>query len=1157
MDRHPEQHDHTDHANSGATAPTAAQLPSTVRHFQSADELIDPRVIEQARLYENGQPPVQGDGSAVERRDFMKILGTTFAAASATAACGRVPVNHALPYVNKPDEVTVGKASYYATTCRGCAAGCGLLVKSRDGRPIKVEGNPGNPWSQGGVCAIGQGTVVELYDGDRLRQPLVGGKAATWAEFDAAAGAALAGYSSDGKGLALVTGSISGPATQALIGRFLGKYPGARHVVYDGPLGAGAIVSAHGLTHGKAAVPRYDFSKAELIVSFGADFLGTWIAPVPFAKQYAPGRKVSADKKAMSKHVQIETRLSLTGSNADDRVRILPSEQRGLVFALAAKVAAGKNLAVQVPAEAPRGDGAKFIDAWAKALAANAGKSLVVADSNDVAVQAAVNVINEALGNYGVTCTIDAPFLGMQGTATGEADLLGALEKGEVTGVVLWGVNPAYDSKQAAKWAAALPKAKASISIGTRLNETAALCKLVAAGNHALESWGDHEAVAGLAAVQQPLINPLFDTRQGEDVLLQWLGGTGADGKPLTARTFIADHWQTKVAPRADDAADLQHFWDKALNDGVVAVKVTGPAAAVKPGGPMLAQAPQPADEGAASAKAEGAVAVAADASAVAVAADVSAVALPAAASAVAAPAVAELPPVIPAKFDGAGAAKALAMPALSVGAAGKFELVLYPKVGFGGGDNANNPLLQELPDPISKATWGNYVCISPKAGKELGVLSSDVVQVTAGGVSVTLPVVLSPGLHDGAIALAVGYGRAKSVGRIAEGIGQNVYPFAAQAETPKGDVKPTGAKEDVAFSQTHHSYEHRDCVKETSLTAWQKEAAAGNEKLEDMLHDQDAADPRTTRSLWSRHQYPGYKWGMAIDLNACTGCGACIVACNIENNVPVVGKLEVFRRREMHWMRIDRYYSERKTYAKDEYDWDSTEPDLLGLADNPEVVHMPMLCQHCDNAPCETVCPVLATMHTSEGLNAQAYNRCIGTRYCANNCPYKVRRFNWFQYPTREMADKFDPDLVALALNPDLVKRSRGVMEKCSFCVQRIQEAKSAGVRDTDPTSGEHRQPHNLAEIEKAEAAGLKLQPKYIKDGEVTPACQQTCPSEAIVFGDLNQLDSKVRKAYDDPRNYSALVEVGTQPAVSYMTKVRNASRAETAEAPAAKAAE
>ncbi len=1142
-----------------AVAAPAAASSAPARRFQSVEELLGDASVEEARVYENGVPPLAGDGSAVQRRDFMKVLGVTFAAASATAACGRLPVHKALPYVDKPEELTFGKASYYATVCRGCSAGCGVLVKSREGRPIKVEGNPDNAWSQGGVCAIGQASVIGLYDGDRVRSPKIDGKDATWKEWDAKALAALAEYQGNGKGLALVTPTWSGPATGAIVRGFLAQFPGATHLAYDGPFGAGAIAQAHGLTHGKTAVPRYDFAKAEVILSFGADFLGNWIAPVAFTKAYMPGRKVSADKKSMTKHIQVETRLTLTGTNADERVRILPSQLRGLVLALAGKVTQGA-AAVQglsVPAGQVDGALAKQVEAWAKLLSGSKGKALVVADSADLAVQAAVNAINEAIGAYGSTLDLLRPFQGLAGSAGAEDALLAAAAKGEITGFVLVGSNPAYDSKHAAKWADAIKKAKVSIAVSTRADETAALCKLVAASHHSLESWGDHEVISGLAAVQQPLVTPLFDTRDPLDLLLAW---SDSSGKPQTAYAAITAYWRAAVWPRAAEPKAFQVFWDETVAKGVAAVQPIGapvlvPAAAqVKPGGPEEAAAPQPAAEPAAepvAAAGEASAVAAAEAVALPVAA--SAVALPAAASAVAlaagasdtvAPAIEIVPPKA-GQFDAAGAAKALAAPALSVGQAGKFEVVLYPKVGIGTGEHINNPFLQELPDPVSKATWGNYAAISPKAAQELGnLLSSDVVKVTSGAVSVELPVVLSPGLHDGAIALPVGFGRIESVGRIALGLGQNVYPFAALADLPKADVAATGAKDPVAFSQTHHSYEHRDAIRETSLSAWVANPLAGNKQLEPAMRDQGNSDPRVTKSIWDRHTYTGYKWGMAIDLNSCTGCGACVIACNVENNIPVVGKREVLVRREMHWMRIDRYYSEKKTYKEGEYDWDATKDDLLALAENPEVVHMPMLCQHCDNAPCETVCPVLATVHTSEGLNAQAYNRCIGTRYCANNCPYKVRRFNWFNYPVRDMADKFDGDLVALALNPDIVKRTRGVMEKCTFCVQRIQDAKSTAVQ-------KNRQPWNLAEVEKAEAEGKKLQPRTMRDsgdGELiypTPACAQTCPANAIVFGDLNDEASKVRKAYEDPRNYSALVEVGTQPAVSYMTKVRNADRA------------
>ncbi len=1126
-----------DRQNDSAPASQDLTAAPEIRHFQSVEELLGDPSIDEARIYESGKPPLVGDGSAVERRDFIKVLAGTFAAVSATAACGRLPVHKALPYVDKPEELTVGKGSYYATVCQGCPAGCGVLVKSRDGRPIKVEGNPDHPLSLGGVCAIGQGTVVGLYDGDRVRNPMIAGKDATWKDFDAKVAEALAAFGSDGKGLVLVSKAVHGPASQDIVRKFLSKFPGARHLAYEGPFGAGAIADAHGQTHGKHGVPSYDFAKAEVILSFGADFLGTWISPVAFAKAYAPGRKVAIDKKFMSKHIQVESRLTLTGSNADERVRILPSEQRQLLFALAAKLQAG----VAVPEFKVSPEQQKLVDKWAKLLRDHQGTSLVVADSADVATQVAVNVINEAVSNYNATLRIDKTLATHQGSAQAEAALVDSLNKGEVTGVILLGVNPAYDSRLASKWADGIKKAKLSLAITTRHDETAALCQLVAASHHGLEAWGDAETQSGLVSVQQPLVNPLFDTRGPLDLLLQWAG------EKDPAYAAIAAYWKAAVAPRAEGVTDAQLFWDKAVSDGMAEVRAIGapivlPSKAVKVGGPAEDAAPQPAE---AAKPAD----IAAEASPVALAAAASAAALPEAASAVGLPAAATpvvavaLPPVVAGRFDAAAASKALQGPALTLGS-GKFEVVLYAKVGLGSGEHANNPMLQELPDPISKATWANYLCISPKTAQEMGnLLSSDVVVVSSGNVSLELPVVLSPGMHDGAVAMAVGYGRPASMGRIAEGIGQNVYPFAVLADIAKVDIKPTGKKDPIAFSQTHHSYEHRDIVKETTIEAWAKNPKSGNATLEEMLHDKGTTDPRTTRTLWNRHLYPGYKWALAIDLNACTGCGACVVACNIENNVPVVGKKEVLVRREMHWLRIDRYYSEKKTYKEDEYDWDATKDDLIDLAENPEVVHMPMLCQHCDNAPCETVCPVLATVHTSEGLNAQAYNRCIGTRYCANNCPYKVRRFNWFNYPTREMEDKFDMDLVALALNPDIVKRSRGVMEKCSFCVQRIQEAKSEALRPL--AEGGYNQPTNLAEVEKAEAGGKKLQPKYIRDGGVKPACMQTCPSEALVFGDINDPGSKVHKAYMDPRNYSALVEVGTQPAVSYMTKVRNSSRA------------
>lgn len=1128
-------------------AATPAPATSGSRRFQSVEQLMGHASVAEEQVYESGKPPIAGDGAAVERRDFMKLLGATFAAVSTTAACGRLPVHKALPYVNKPEQLTVGKASYYATVSPD-GGGYSVLVKSYDGRPIKIEGNPEHPLSRGGVSPIGQASVLDLYDGDRLKQPKIGGKDSDWKAFDAEIAKALASYAADGSKLVLVSKTVSGPASAEILATFARKFPGARHVAWDGAMAPRAIVAAHAKTHGKAVVPGYDFGQAEVILSLGADFLGTWLNYVQYAAQYAPGRKVGKDKPKMSKHIQVETRMSLTGSNADERVRVLPSEMRGIALALAGKIAAAKGVQASVPAADTKFG--KEVDAWAKLLADNAGKSLVVSDSDDVAVQAAVNLINEALGNYGKTLSLDAHAKQWSEQPGDEAALLGQLESGAVTGVILVDVNPVLESQQGARWKAALGKAALSVSIGTRNDETAEAVKLVAAANHALESWGDQEPVAGLVNLRQPLLNPLFDTRQAEDLLLAWADVKASDGSVQTTLGFVQQYWAAAVLPRSlGKDSDFNGFWDKSLRDGFVAVRIIGGPAqfGAKVGGPTDEAAPQPA--AAAPADAAPAAAAAGAAAAVAPAADVSAAALPAEASAVGLPADATsavvLPPPVLATWNATGAVELMGTAAGKVGT-GKFEVVLYAKSGIGTGAHTNNPFLQELPDPISKATWGNYVCISPKTAKELGgLLSSDVVTVKAGSASITLPVVLSPGLHDGAIAVAVGYGRSKAFGRVAGELGANAYPLQGEFAIAKADVSATGTKEPIAFSQTHHSYEHRDSVRETSLAEWQKDPASGNASLNELLADPALRDKdkRVTRTIWSRHQYPGYKWGMAIDMNACNGCGACIVACNIENNIPVVGKKEVLTRREMHWLRIDRYFSERKSYPKGEYDWDPTEEDQLALADNPEVVHMPMLCQHCDNAPCETVCPVLATVHTSEGLNAQAYNRCIGTRYCANNCPYKVRRFNWFNYPTGDMVGKQDLDIVALALNPDITKRSRGVMEKCSFCVQRILEAKSEALRKLEP-DGTPRQPSNLAEVEAARKEGREVQAKYIRDGEVKTACQTTCPAGAIEFGDMNDPESRVRKAYEDPRNYSCLVEVGTQPAVTYMTKVRNATR-------------
>ncbi|MEY3013283.1 MAG: hypothetical protein RIT45_2018 [Pseudomonadota bacterium] len=1087
------------------------------RYWQTVEERVgDPRALAEADI-EFGPAPREGDGSELARRDFLKVLGTTFAAASVTAGCARRPVEKVIPYVQKPEQITPGAPAYYATTCAGCQAACGLLVKARDGRPIKIEGNADHPYSGGGVCARGQATVIDLYDGDRLRKPVVAGAEAEWAAFDKAALEALAGFKSNGAGLAILTPSFSGAATRAAAAALVAAYPGARHVVID-ENDHSAIRAAHKQTHGVAGVPLLDFAKAEYVVSLGADWAGTWIAPVWWSRQAAPGRRLSKDKQTLSYHVAVESQMSLTGANADERVRVLPSELRNLTMALAASVAKAAGSSVTVPT-AETAYGAQ-VEKWTAALVANKGKSLVVSASDDVAVQTAVNVINEALGNYGKTLDANRPLGNFAADGAAQQAALADFEAGKLTGVLAIGVNPAFIGKDAARWQKAISGAATSIALADRLDETASLAKLAAPLSHFLEAWGDHEAMPGLAGIQQPLVRPIFGTRSVIESML------ALAGKPQDGLAFIRETWKTSVHPRQEKKTGFTAFWDQAVHDGFALVAPAAIAAGGPAEAPTPAAAPTVRAEGAAPA-AEGAAPAAEGAAPAAEAA----AALPAAAT-VAAAAADDSAATAPAAFAADAAAKAMVLGEVKA-TAGAFELVAYQSVALGSGRAANNPFLQELPDPLSKCTWDNYAALSPRTAKELGVEQGDIVKVSSGVVSVEVPVVYQPGLHDKAVAIAVGYGR-KKAGRVAElAGGADIFPFLALGDVVKVDVAKTGEHRKLGFSQTHPSYEHRNIVRETTLEAWKKNPRSNNPELDEKLSGKGHAGQTREKplSVWKAHEYEGkYKWEMAIDLNACNGCSACVIACNIENNIPVVGRLEVSRKRDMHWMRIDRYYAEpaSATPAPGEYDWDPVEDDWMQLAENPQVVFQPVMCQHCEVAGCETVCPVLATVHTTEGLNSMAYNRCIGTRYCANNCAYKVRRFNWFQYPQGEMEGKIDYDLLSLSLNPDVTVRSRGVMEKCSMCVQRIQLAKSEVLRQGRDT---------------------------VADGDVQTACQQTCPTDAITFGNINDASSAVSAAMQDPRRFKMLEEINSRPAIGYLTKVRHQFDMMPAEDPAAAA--
>ncbi|MGI4865764.1 MAG: TAT-variant-translocated molybdopterin oxidoreductase [Janthinobacterium lividum] len=975
------------------------------------------------------------DASVAPRRDFLKLMG--FGVAAVTLASCEAPVRKAIPYLNKPEEVDPTISNFYASTYFTGSDYNAVLVKNRDGRPIKLEGNPESPVTRGGLSARAQAAVLSLYDGGRLQHFMAKGQKADFPEVDKAIRTALA--ANTGK-IAIVSPTIISPSTKRAIAAFAGQHRNVEHIMYD-------VNSASGILQANGGVlPAYDFSRANVIVSLGADFLGTWLSPVEYSRQYITNRKVSTDKRTMSRHFQFETNLSLAGSNADIRVPVKPSQMGSIAVYLYNAVVGG--------GAAPTLDAAikGKLDTAVKELQANRGASLVVAGSNDPAVQALVAAINQTLGNVGTTVDLTNPSYVRQGDDARMAQFVSELNSGAVSAVFFYNANPVYNHPQGDKIKAGIAKAALSVSLNDRLDETGSLCQYQTPDSHWLESWNDYEPKKGFLSLAQPAITPIFKTRQGQESFLRWAGSNE------NYYNFLKAGWQGVLGSNGFQAA-----WDKTVHDGVAF-------------GTALAAAP-----------------------------------------AFTAPAI--------------GAAEAVnRLRNAPAAPAGSVEAVLYEKVGIGeGGVEANNPFLQELPDPVSKATWGNYVAISRKMAVANKWEQGDVVSVSAPGLAkpLDLPVLIQPGQAEGTVAIAVGYGRTMA-GKVGNSVGENAFPLAQVGRdgiiyTNNVTLKATGANSPIAQTQTHHTImDRREVVQEASLAQYRENPKEVTEY--ERIATPEGLEKPSHVSLWQDYQYNDHHWGMAIDLNSCIGCGSCVIGCQTENNIAVVGKQQVINRREMHWMRIDRYYSS-DAHEEGGFEKDgklATYAKMEDPSDNPQVVFQPMMCQHCNHAPCETVCPVLATTHSSEGLNQMTYNRCVGTRYCANNCPYKVRRFNWFSFYSNEKFEDVNghmfTDLGRMVLNPDVTVRARGVMEKCSFCVQRIQ-------------------------LGKLEAKKQKRRPI---DGEVVTACAQSCPTEAILFGDMRDPNSRISqllKREDGERAFHVLDSINVQPNVTYLTKIRNSA--------------
>jgi molybdopterin-containing oxidoreductase family iron-sulfur binding subunit len=931
---------------------------------------------------------------------------------------------------------------------------------------VKANGETGVGAPNARVIA----SVMSLYDGARLTAPRVDGAEADWSAVDAEVAASLA----KGGRNVILTNTVMSPSLKRAVG-----LAGLEHIQYDA-IDYGAFRKAAELDYGVNTFPSYKFEEAQAIVTIGADFLGTFADAVYYKENWAKTR--NPESGSMSRMHAFETNMSLTGSNADYRSMVKPSEQGKVATALL-KAITGRGTAGALS------EGVQAaVNAAAKDLKAAGKNALVLAGSNDLNVQRVVNAINEALGATGTTVKFERNDL-FQGSSAALAQLTQDMAAGRVNTLIVADCNPAYDAVNAGAFKAALGKVNLTVSTSMVADETAANCRIIAPTNHWLESWGDLQIEGSRIDLVQPTISPLHSTRGWGESVLAW------SGQATDWYTFLR---QTHQADYTADAMYTDSAWNTAVHNGFIGLDA--------------GEQPAPA-------------------------------------------------------YVGAAVTNAVA--ALNAQQGGAFELALYEKTTMGAGQHAANPMLQETPDPLTKVTWDNYVTMAHSDVDAMGLNGfigqekpASVVRVTVGGESLELPVFPMPGQTPGTIGIALGYGRGangENIGKAAfqtgengsfltnaDGglvpVGQNVFGWATTGDFNgyyqyDVTVESTGATYPLACTQIQNTFMGRDSiVKETDMASFfaernaEKGEASWNKLIKLAVHEDvnkdgaiDAQDGKPTEAfdLWHEHavENVGHRWGMTIDLTTCTGCSACVTACHIENNVPVVGKDEVRRHRDMHWMRIDRFFSSDYSLERGEEEGVGVISSYRKMEDpaaNPQTVHMPMMCQHCNHAPCETVCPVAATTHSNEGLNQMTYNRCIGTRYCANNCPYKVRRFNWFNYPGYKKFANFNPaqdSLMRMVLNPDVTVRSRGVMEKCSMCVQRIQAGK--------------------LEAKKAGAP--------VVDGSVTTACAEACPTHAINFGDLNDTKSAARRVSETNRAYHALEEIGVKPNIFYMTKVRN----------------
>ena len=1009
-------------------------MASNKIQFRSIHELKDPTLNGKlaAKEFQN-EIPVEdflddSNKEGTSRRDFLKLLG--FSTAAVTLAACEAPVIKTIPYVVKPHDIIPGVPNYYASTYFDGFDFASVLVKTREGRPIKIEPNP-VAGDLGKTNARAQASVLSLYDNDKVKQPKLDGKDETFDKVDDFVIKGLEEAKASGKRIVLLSQSYASPTFKKLFAEFKAKYPTAELITYDAIPYAAALDAAQEV-FGQRALPVYDLGKSQLVVSFNADFLGDYNAS-SLEVSYAAARKPGAN---MLRHIQVESNMSLTGANADSRYRLKPSA----VFKTLVEVYNGLN----------GGTSDKVASEIVKELQSKGSNAVVFADGSKAAYVLA-HLINQKLASNAFTGK--ANFLKEYDNARFN-EFLSWLNGGQVGVLITNNINPIYSHAKGQSLKAAIEKVPYSVAITDKKNELYKASKAVIPFTHWLESWGDITPETGAYCLMQPTIQKIYKSRQIEESLLVWINGK--DNPANNYYNYLKANALTLNGGLSFNKNLYNGFAAGGLSTGL--------------------------------------------------------------------------------SYSGGNAAQAIAE--LSAFKPAQLELQLYTKPSIGDGTQSNNPWLMELPDPISRLSWDNYITISPKDAESLGLenslnarmqLDGDTVNVTANGVTLKdVPVFIQPGQADGSLGLALGYGK-KDSGKVAE-TGVNAYPLFDGYNTVITNVKieKSGDGHEFAGMQLQNTLMGRyEIAKEVSLEDFiNKPVDDWNAPLK--MHTIGGELPIGKVDLWDAFDdTDGPHFNLSVDLNSCTGCGACVIACQAENNVPVVGKEEVRMSRDMYWLRIDRYYStEQKVEVYEGLKEGMAVPELYGsellgikgalenAAENPDVIFQPVMCQHCNHAPCETVCPVAATSHGKQGQNQMAYNRCIGTRYCANNCPYKVRRFNWFNYA---LNDKFDfhmnNDLGRMVLNPDVVTRTRGVMEKCSMCIQMTQNV-----------------------ILEAKKDGRKVQ-----DGEFQTACANACSTGALKFGDMNDVNSEVRSLFNSNRKYVLLEEIGTKPNVFYHTKIRN----------------